>query len=80
MAKVCRVNDLANDALNISLESYKSPADGVHTLSHEDWQRVIQVRILRELKKLNALLACPNFTGIPLILVAILHFAASYTP
>ncbi len=60
-----RVNDMLASALNISLPSYKKNSSGGCTMSNDDWQMVIQVRTLRELEKLNRLLACPNFIGIP---------------
>jgi hypothetical protein len=60
-----RVNDLRDSDFNISLNGAARRTDGGHFMASEQWQLVIQVRILRELEKLNALLACPNFTGIP---------------
>ncbi len=63
--KKFRVNDFLDSALNVSLPSCVKNFDGGHTMSNEDWQMVIQVRTLRELEKLNRLLACPNFIGIP---------------
>ncbi len=69
--KLIRVNDMLGSALNISLPSFQKNIDGGCTMSNEDWQTVIQVRILRELEKLNRLLACPNFIGIPQTLRAI---------
>jgi hypothetical protein len=60
-----RVNDLHNSDFNISLKGAARRPDGGHFMGTEQWQLVLQVRILRELEKLNALLACPNFTGMP---------------
>lgn len=62
--KVVRVNDLRDSSFNVSLAGAKAIPQG-HTMSTEQWSFAVQVRILRELEKLNALLACPNFIGIP---------------
>ncbi len=63
--KLTRVNDMVGNALNISLPSFQKNANGGCNMSHEDWQTIIQVRMLRELEKFNRLLACPNFVSIP---------------
>lgn len=65
-----RVNDVS-DGLNISLPSYENGPNGGTTLSNEDWHTVLLVKIFRELKTLNSLLHCPNFTRIPQTLKAI---------
>ena len=62
--KKLRAHDLWDGELNITL-SGASDVDGSKTASIEQWQYVLQLRILKELKTLNQLLACPNFTGIP---------------
>lgn len=62
--KKLRAHDLWDGELNISLSGARVD-NGSKTASIEQWQYVLQLRILEELKTLNRLLACPNFIGIP---------------
>lgn len=63
--KVVRVSDLRHSDFNVSLPGAKVNSSGGHAMSIENWQLTVQVRILRELEKLNALLTYPNLIGIP---------------
>jgi hypothetical protein len=63
--KKLRARDLWDGDLNILLSGAHIDNNGSKTASIEQWQYVLQLRILEELKTLNRLLACPNFTGIP---------------
>lgn len=62
VSKVIRVNDLRDSSFNLSLTARRND-EGGHTMASDQWQLVIHIRILRELEKLNTLLACPNFVG-----------------
>ena len=69
MAEVsCRVNDLINANLNVSLPSYENLPNGRYTMAQSDWMLLYLARIEQELKTLNRLLHCHNAQDIPDIL------------
>ncbi len=65
MANIVNVAKLLKGGLSINLSGITTEADGTHVAPTEKWQLVALVGIYKELQKLNQLLACPNFTGIP---------------
>lgn len=71
--KVIRISALRNCSFDIRLIGAKALPGGGHQMTIEQWQMAAQVRILQELEKLNALLACPNFINVPKTLREIKH-------
>lgn len=70
MAKVKAADMLpVVESLNIADVEVKS--DGSHSATTEKWQLVVLFGIYQELKRLNTLLHCSNFVGIPGTLRAI---------
>lgn len=63
--KTVRISALRNSNFDVTLVGAKRLPCGGHSMTIEQWQMAVQVRILQELEKLNMLLARPNFIGIP---------------
>lgn len=58
-----KISTLSVDDLNIN--SIRKDDDGGRTGSSDSWQLVALYQILNELRKLNQLLHCHNFTDVP---------------
>lgn len=59
------VRKLAQGSLAVNLSGATAQPNGSYSADLATWQYAVQYAILQEIKKLNALLACPNFIGIP---------------
>ena len=62
---MAKCSEVIERGCDVDLSSINRKPTGSYTGNTESWQVVLSFAILQELKTLNRLLACPNFTGIP---------------